>query len=126
MDDTSFLNPKKISRPTGVDILVVLNVLVGIYWFGLPMIMHPGIMADLLSFGILPLTGEICGYIFMMFGVLGFIFAAALYRGMEWARKLDHLYGVASLLTFPIGTIMSILILVMLRNSEVKLYFGSD
>jgi len=63
--------------------------------------------------------------VYLVFCVAG---GVGLLKGKEWGRILSIVHAALSLLWFPIGTVIGVLILVYLTKPEVKEYFqaGGD
>ena len=47
-------------------------------------------------------------------------------RGQEWGRVLSIVHAAMSLISFPIGTTIGILVIIYLTKSEVSEYFRAD
>lgn len=79
------------------------------------------------------LTGGIFGLSIVILVLLVFIGIAiaggiGILRGQEWGRVLSIVYAALSLFSFPIGTVIGILVIIYLTKSEVSEYFkaGSE
>jgi len=67
--------------------------------------------------------------IFFLVGFIGLSIAGGigLLKGKNWGRLLSIVNAALSLLSFPIGTVIGILVLVYLARSGVQQYFeGTD
>ena len=107
-------------RPAGVTVLAVLYIIEGLSFLLFPLI---GTMV--LSF----ILGDVaptvmCWIIFAIPALICILVAVGLLGGKGWARTLALLFAIIGLLSVPLGTIMSIIILVYLFKPEVKAYFG--
>ena len=47
-------------------------------------------------------------------------------RGQEWGRVMGIIHAALSLIAFPIGTIIGILVIIYLAKPEVSEYFRAD
>ena len=101
--------PSRLSRPTGVTILAVLQIIFAIISFGLATV-----MAILIP---------ILGALFYIIPVLNIIFALALFSGKNWARILVMIGAVIELIDIPIGTIIGLVLLWYLTRPRVVAYF---
>ena len=121
--------PMQKERPTGVTILAVLymisgiSVLIGGYLVGV-------ILGDFLDSLSSLSGGEVdaglpmmCWVVFIVIALFYFIIAFGLLKGQKWARTLAILFAIIGLINIPIGTIISIIILIYLFKPEVKAYF---
>lgn len=114
------LQPK--NRPTSVTILAVLYIIGGVMWIGMGAIFYS--MGGFMLTAILPSLGILCLAVPMLIALLYFVIAIGLLKGMGWARILAIIFAIIGLLGFPIGTILSIIILIYLFKDEVKEYFN--
>lgn len=113
-------------RPMGVTVLAVLYFIQGIIIMMTP-IMVGLILASILG-GILDLDAlagtMICWIPFVLIGLFYFLIGFGLLKGKRWARTLAIVFAIIGLFALPIGTIISIIILVYLFKADVKAYFG--
>ncbi len=65
----------------------------------------------------------VCWAVFGVIGALYFLTAWGLWTGQNWARIIAIILAILGLLNFPIGTVISIIILIYLFKSDVKAYF---
>ena len=72
----------------------------------------PGPWADLLS--LIGVDVFRLGPLFVMFGLAWLVFAVSFWMDASWARSLGILLSIGTLWYLPIGTIISIVVLVML------------
>ncbi|MFP4051303.1 MAG: hypothetical protein ACLFVB_06135 [Thermoplasmata archaeon] len=108
-------------RPTGVTILAVLYVLQGLFWLGMiPTISYVVNQVDVST--PVEVTG-ICWGVSAIMMLIYFGIAYGLLKGSGWARTLAIIFAIIGLLNFPIGTIVSIIILIYLFKDDVKAYF---
>ncbi|MBX8637011.1 MAG: hypothetical protein KIY11_01410 [Thermoplasmata archaeon] len=106
--------PARIRRPTGVTILGILQVLAGA-----GSLIFSSAIATLLSvtpFGVLGLG-------LIAISLLEIIFGAALLTGRNWARILVMILAVLELISFPLGTVIGIVLLIYLTRQRVVAYF---
>ncbi|GEM_PF-1074267 len=113
--------PRPTQRPTGITILAVLYILEGL------MVLATPIFMTVLLGGTAGTEGlKISGACWAVFGVLALIYlliAYGLLKGQSWARIVAIIFAIFGLLNFPIGTIISIIILIYLFKPEVKAWF---
>jgi len=138
------------NRPTGVTVLAVLEILLGLGGLGVGFIL--AVMAAFLGsllggvgvsgpdgvtvsaglFGSLfAAVGAIIGGIIIVIGLVNFAIAYGLLKGLGWAWTLSLIFAIISIvfgiLMFPIGIIAIIfdaLIIYYLTRSNVKEFFG--
>ncbi|MCX6801666.1 MAG: hypothetical protein NT067_00990 [Candidatus Diapherotrites archaeon] len=131
-------------RPTGVTIVAALYLIEGVFGLlgALAIILLGGAVATMIT-GI-PATGSnqaaaanvaaAGGFIGMIAGVLGIIMLVLailalvvgwfLLKGKNWARWVAIIFAVLSLLGFPIGTIIGIVVIYFLLVDKAgKAYF---
>ncbi|MFW6197199.1 MAG: hypothetical protein ACOC5D_07705, partial [Thermoplasmatota archaeon] len=108
-------------RPTGVTILAVLYVLHGLFWLSLIPTISYVVSTSGVDFPV-EVTG-ICWGISLILMLFYFGIAYGLLKGSGWARTLAILFAIIGLLNIPIGTIVSIIILIYLFKDDVKAYF---
>lgn len=101
--------PAKISRPTGVTVLAILEIIVG--------------AISLAIASIITLIFPPLGLVFLIVPILAIIFALALFTGRNWARILALIGGVLLLFDIPIGTILGIVMLWYLTRPRIAAYF---
>ena len=99
-------------RPGGITVLAILYGLEGLFALGTGGLaaagssLIPGIGGDFVAaFGI---------------GLIDFVIAYGLWTLQSWARTVAIIFAIIGLLGFPIGTIISIIILWYLFRPEVK------
>jgi len=104
-------------RPAGVTILAVLYFIIGI--------------AAMIGFFLLayflasaPGIALICGGIGILIGVFDFLVGWGLLTLQPWAHTAAIVLAIIQLFNFPIGTILSIIILIYLFQPEIKAAFG--
>ncbi len=108
-------------RPTGVTILAALNFLHGLLWLA----MIP-IVSYLMTIVDVPFKLEVMGICWVFSGMIMLIYFGigyGLLKGKGWARIIAIILAILGLINFPIGTIVSIIILVYLFKDDVKAYF---
>ena len=113
---TSFVEhpPERIQRPAGVTILGVLQILGGAVSLLFSSVLTAAL--SLTPFGFLSL-------VFVALSLLQIIFGAALLTGRNWARILVMILAVLELISFPIGTVIGIILLIYLTRPRVVAYF---
>jgi hypothetical protein len=120
-----------VGRPTGVTILAILYFIQGIMWLAFAVIAS----VCLASFLTLPgveeadtggalAVGAICWVVLGIIALFYFIVGFGLLKGQGWARIVAIILAILGLLNFPIGTIISIIILLYLFKEDVKAYFS--
>jgi len=107
-------------RPGGITILAVLYVIEGLFALG---------MGGLTMAGgsLIPVFGGLVaaiGAIYVIVGLIDFAIAYGLWNLRPWARTVAIIFAIIGLLGFPIGTIISIIILWYLFKPEIKEAFG--
>jgi hypothetical protein len=128
-------------RPTGVTILAVLQVLGGLFFFGLGTLMLAfagfvgiaGLIPDIPMFPAL-VGGAVLGVIggiMLVIGILGFAVAYGYWNGRGWAWTLGMvitvislILGLSSLPEGALGLIINALIIYYLTRPYVKRWFG--
>lgn len=114
-------------RPTGVSILAILAFLQGL------LLLAGGAALMVLGPGMFPLPGTSAlpavflaaiGGFLALIGLLYFLVGWGFWNGAEWAWLLGIVLAVIGLLGFPIGTLISIVILYYLTRPRVKRFFG--
>ena len=123
--------PPPVGRPTGVTILAILYFIQGIMMLIVP-IMFSICLASMLSLpgaeeadtgGVLG-AGIVCWAIFGILALFYFVIGFGLLKGQGWARIVAIIFAIIGLLNVPIGTIISIIILLYLFKPDVKAYFS--
>jgi len=138
------------NRPTGVTVLAVLEILLGLGSLGVGFILAAmsaflgslmggvGVSGpDGVTFsaglfgGLFAAIGAIIGGIIIVIGLVNFAIAYGLLKGLGWAWILSLIFAVISIifgiLMFPIGIVAIIfdaLIIFYLTRSNVKVFFG--
>ncbi len=115
--------------PKGLNILSILYVVGGIFWLIYPVI-YSWLLAGALRdyYGYVPwakwITQTVCCWIgsIIIAGVY-FGIAAGLKKGMPSARVWAIIFAIIGLFNVPIGTILSIIILIYLFTPDVKAWF---
>ena len=103
-------------RPMGVTILAVLYIIQGII-----LMTSPFLLSSMLGFDLM--GNAMCFAPFIIIGLIPFLIGYGLWEGMDWARILAFIFAIIGLIAIPIGTIISIIIIIYLRKPEVKAYF---
>ena len=137
------------NRPTGVTVLAVLEVLLGLGSLGVGFILAvmSAFLGSLLGSvevsgngttisaglfgGLFAAVGAIIGGIIIVIGLANFAIAYGLLKGLGWAWILSLIFAIISIifgiLMFPIGLVAIIfdaLIIFYLTRSNVKEFFG--
>jgi len=116
-------------RPFGVTLLAVLYILEGIFVLLIPVLFSLvlssflGEMGGFLDFSDLAAVSITCWLFFGIIALLYFLIAFGLLAGKGWARIIAIIFAIIGLFNIPIGTIISIIILIYLFRSDVKAYF---
>ncbi len=112
-------------RPAGVSVLAILSFVSGVFWIigGLVLV------AIFVSVGGVNLRGiaallTICSGLFIVIGLIEFIIGWGLWTLQGWAWTVSVILAIIGLINFPIGTIISIIILIYLFKPEIKVVFG--
>jgi hypothetical protein len=120
-----------MGRPTGVTILAVLYFIQGIMMLMVPIIFSmclgsmfslPGVEESGADEGLFA-AGAMCWIVFGILALFYFIVGIGLLKGQNWARIVAIILAIIGLLNVPIGTIISIIILLYLFKADVKAYF---
>lgn len=111
------------NKPTGVTVLIalftilgVLNILSGAAIFGLSGVFG-GLGLILGSF--IP----VAGVALILIGLFQLVTAYGIYEAEPWSKIAAIIFAVLGILSFPIGTILSIIILIILFQPETQAYF---
>lgn len=130
-----------VSRPLGVTILAILEILGGIGLIGLgASLLSLSVYVKLIKAMIspkLPITAGLISVIITIMsvtliitGLINFIIAYGLWKGKEWARILTIIFSILSILmglfTLPLGIISiitGVIIMYYLTRSHVKAFF---
>lgn len=124
------------SMPTGVAVLKWYFILYGVLVIILSLIL-PSMIVGLMK-TLMETTGEfeleagalaggiavVYGFVGVCLGIFDILIGIFLGKGSGWARIAAIIIGILSLLSFPIGTVLGILCLVILFSDEGKAYFG--
>jgi|GEM_PF-754335 len=112
--------PVQTQRPAGVTILAILAFIGGVL-----NIISGLVFALFLAFD--PVLGGVwigLGGVMIVIGVLYFLVGWGLWNLKPWARTVSIVLAIISLIGFPIGTILGIIILWYLFKPEIKAAFG--
>ena len=115
-------------RPTGVTVLAVL------YFIQSIMMMATGFIIDSMFSGMFDLfaslpgstgdgLGMLCILPFIILGLVYFLIGFGLLKMKGWARTVAIVFAIIGLIGIPIGTIISIIILIYLFKPEIKAAF---
>jgi hypothetical protein len=116
-------------RPFGVTLLAILYMLEGVLVLLFPILFNLilsgflGEMGGFLDFSDLAAVSITCWIVFAIIAMLYFLIAFGLLAGKGWARIIAIIFAIIGLLNIPIGTIISIIILIYLFKADVKAYF---
>jgi len=104
-------------RPGGITVLAILYGLEGLFALG-----AGGLAAA--GSSLIPRIGggfvAAFGIVMIIIGLIDFVIAYGLWTLQSWARTVAIIFAIIGLLGFPIGTIISIIILWYLFRPEVK------
>ena len=112
-------------KPTGIVVLTVLYVIEGLFGLAYGAILASG--GGMLGFAEMGLAGSLLagvGAVVLIIGLIDFAVAYGLWNLRPWARTVAIIFAIIGLLGFPIGTIISIIILWYLFKPEIKEAFG--
>ncbi len=119
-----------MERPTGVTILAVLYFIQGIMWLLFVVILSVCLASMFTMPGVPEEAGDdifagmaMCWIVFGIIALFYFIVGFGLLKGQNWARVVAIILAILGLVNFPIGTIISIIILIYLFKADVKAYF---
>jgi hypothetical protein len=108
-------------KPGGIVLLAILYGLGGLGWLGLGGMLTAG--GGFLGLdeggGLLAALGAIG----IIIGLIYFLIAWGLWTLKPWARMMAIIFAVIGLLSFPVGTVISIIILWYLFKPEIKAAF---
>lgn len=90
---------------------------------GLIFLALPLLFTAVFFFDIFPEMTVICWGIFGIVALFYFVTGYGLYKGKDWARLIAIVFAIIGLINIPIGTVISIIILIYLFKDEVKAYF---
>jgi hypothetical protein len=132
------------NRPTGVTVMVVLQILTGLGSLGLGFMLAStyAFLGSLMASGaegvtfsadfggLLVVAGALLGGILIVIGIANLLIAYGLFKGKSWAWILCLMFAVISvvfgILTFPVGIVtilFNALIIYYLTRRNVKVYF---
>ena len=118
---TAPLAPISTARPTLVTVIAILHFVGGAFMLlggaGLMIAASEGKAEDRAGFVAL-------GVGFLLFGLLSLVAGIGLWRMREWGRILQIVLAAIGLLGIPLGTIISILLLVYFTRPHIKLLFS--
>lgn len=116
--------PVQKQRPAGVTVLAILSFIQGIV----------AIVGGFLVAAVLASVGgggpetaaffAICSGVIILIGLIDFILGYGLWILAPWAWTVSVIFAILGLINFPIGTIISIIILIYLFKPEIKAVFG--
>ncbi|KAA0009146.1 MAG: hypothetical protein FE036_01105 [Thermoplasmata archaeon] len=114
-------------KPGGIVVLAVLYIIEGLFGIAYGAMMIGG--GGMLGFTGLGIAGSLLigmGAIVLIIGLIDFAVAYGLWNLQSWARTAAIIFAIIGLLGFPIGTIISIIILWYLFKPEIKEAFGQQ
>lgn len=127
-------------RPLGITILVVLQIIIGVFdvLFGLLLLLGYLLAVSIFGFGMYPAFGLFLlplGFFSLIFGFFAFILAYGLWTGRGWAwissimlAVIGLIVGVLGLLLGSYASVVPIIlyafILVYLNTNHVRAFFG--
>src|SRR6266568_944541 len=118
---TAPLAPISMGRPTLVTVIVILHFVGGaLMLLGAVGMIVPAIGSQ--SSERVPLV--IFGIVLLILGALSLAAGVGLWKMREWGRTLQIVLACIGLLGIPLGTIISILLLVYFTRPHVKLLFS--
>ncbi len=101
-----------VSKPAGVIIIGILEIIFAAL----------AILSGL-SFSLLLPFGAVFSLVIAAIGVILMIAAISLFSGHNWARIFNIVIAAISLIAFPVGTIIGVIVLVYLTRPHVVAYF---
>ena len=104
--------PSRISRPTGVTILAVLQII--------------GAMISFAVATAIAVLIPVIGILFYIVPIFGIISGIGLLIGKNWARIIAMIGAVIELFSVPIGTIIGAVVLWYLTRPRVVAYFKQN
>ena len=117
-------------RPFGVTILAILYAIEGLYCLLAAFVVKWAMDLLPIDFAGLPMMGnmldtvELCLMIVLIIiAIFYFLVALGMLKGQNWARRIGIILALIGLINIPIGTIISIIILIYLFKADVKAYF---
>ena len=109
-------------RPTGVAILAILEVIMGVYYlitgFG-----------EFLTSAIIPLVHSVLGTMLIIVGLLSILLAWGLWTSKGWARMVALVFAILAIILglIPpfhiIGQVIEVIIIYYLTRPNVKQFF---
>jgi hypothetical protein len=115
--------PAPRERPFGVTLLAILYFLEGLIFLAVPLLWEMAMDMMPIEVDILSDVGLCVWIVFIVIALIYFLIALGLLKGMGWARIVAIIFAIIGLLNIPIGTIISIIILIYLFKPEVKAWF---
>lgn len=113
-------------RPAGITILAILFALNGIIAMGMGAVFGSmGAMFGMGGIGAMAGLMMIIVACSVIVGLLYFLVAWGLWTLQSWARIVAIVLGIIGLFNFPVGTIISIIILWYLFKPEIKAAFSN-
>ena len=118
-------------RPFGVTLLAILYAIEGLYCLVAAFIVSSMFswMTDIV--GDLPMVGDIMDsvelclmVVLIIIALFYFLVALGMLKGQGWARGVGIIFAIIGLINIPVGTIISIIILIYLYRPEVKAWFN--
>ena len=121
------------SMPTGVGVLKWYFIIWGVITIILGLTM-PWMIVSMMRMAV-EATGEVgaealaggiaffWGFFAICWGIFDVFIGIFLGKGAGWARIAAIIVGILSLLSFPVGTVLGIICLVVLFSEEGKAYF---
>lgn len=111
------------NKPLGINILVIMFAVMGIMniFTGLFTASAATTLSALSWIFVGPLL-TVFGLAVFLLGVLQLYTAYGIYERKPWARLAIIVFAVLGLFAFPLGTIISLIILILLISPEVRSY----
>ena len=112
-------------KPTGIVVLAVLYIIEGLFGLaGGAMMMGGGAILGMGHYHFSAALFSLIGAIVIIIALIDFAIAYGLWKLQPWARTAAIIFAIIGLLGFPIGTVISIIILWYLFKPEIKEAFG--
>ena len=106
-------------RPIGVTILAVLYFIQSGIFFSFPFIL--AMMTDIKAADVF--ANMVCFAPILLLGLIPLGIGVGMIKGVGAARIIALIFAIIGLIGFPVGTIISIIMIIYLRKPEVKAWF---
>jgi hypothetical protein len=117
--------PQAQERPMGVTILAILYFISGLMWIAGGYLITSW-FSWIFEFAGMGEMGLLCLIPFVLVALIYFLVGWGLLALKGWARGFAFILAIIGLLNIPIGTIISIIIIIYLSKPEVKAAFKKN